>query len=125
MQDPTYPLVPIANVFAAILVILTLVTSGVRGAYNRGVVMFEGWVLVGLVITAVQTIIWRNTAKTIAPVFCDICAYLGLTLLFARVWIRSVLTLQLTISVTSRDWADGWHSRLFLRHHKEAVDYRA
>ena len=72
--DPTYPLVPIASIFAAVLVLLTFITSGVRGAYNRGVVMFEGWVLVGLLITAVQTIVWRNTYDIIAPVFCDICA---------------------------------------------------
>ncbi|VDC06354.1 unnamed protein product [Peniophora sp. CBMAI 1063] len=73
MQDPTYPLVPIASIVAAVLVLLTLITSGVRGAYNRGVVMFEGWVLVGLIITAVQTIVWRDTSHIIAPVFCDIC----------------------------------------------------
>ena len=76
MQDPTYPLVPIASLLAAVLVILTFITNGVRGAYNRGVVMLEGWVLVGLLITVVQSIVWRDTYEIIAPVFCDICEFL-------------------------------------------------
>ena len=82
MQDPTYPLVPIASIVAAVLVLLTFITSGVRGAYNRGVVMFEGWVFVGLLITAIQTIVWRDSYELIAPVFCDICTSLLFAILF-------------------------------------------
>ena len=72
MADTTYPLIPAANILAAILVSLTLIASGLRGPYNRGVVMFEGWVLVSLVRIAIQTIIWHGSDELRAPVFCDI-----------------------------------------------------
>ncbi|KZV63667.1 STE3-domain-containing protein [Peniophora sp. CONT] len=80
MGDPTYPLTPASNIIAATLLSLTLVTSGVRGPYNRGVIMLKGWVLVGLVITSMQTIMWHNTYEVIAPVLCDIVSRLRLGL---------------------------------------------
>ena len=75
MQDPTYPLVPVANLLAACLVVHSLVSSGLRGAYTRGVVILGAWILMGDLITAVQAIVWRNSYDVRIPVFCDICVY--------------------------------------------------
>ena len=73
MRDPTYPLIPVANFFAAFLLIVTLVSNGLRGAHTHGVVMLEGWVLVQVMIIAIQSIVWRESWHVMIPVFCDIC----------------------------------------------------
>ncbi|KZV66810.1 STE3-domain-containing protein [Peniophora sp. CONT] len=100
MQDPTYPLVPIASIFAVVLVLLTFVTSGYRGAFNRGVVMFQIWVLVGLLITAIQSIVWRDTVQIIAPVFCDISSHLAIGLTVGIPACSFVITRRLWLIVS-------------------------
>ncbi|KZV63668.1 fungal pheromone STE3G-protein-coupled receptor [Peniophora sp. CONT] len=77
MAEPTYPLVPIMNILAAVLISLSFLTSNLRGPYNRGVVMLKGWVLVGLINTSAQTILWHNSTRVFAPVFCDISSHLA------------------------------------------------
>ncbi|KZV65882.1 hypothetical protein PENSPDRAFT_586152 [Peniophora sp. CONT] len=81
MLDPTYPLIPILNICAAFLLVVTLALNTARGAYNRGVLMLEGWVLVQVLLMAIQSIVWRDSWHNIAPVFCDISSHMwqGLT----------------------------------------------
>ncbi|VDB87268.1 unnamed protein product [Peniophora sp. CBMAI 1063] len=76
MRDPTYPLIPIANIVASVLLIATLVSNSHRGAYNHGVIMLEGWVLVQVLIMAIQSIVWRDSWEIKIPVFCDISSHL-------------------------------------------------
>ena len=75
MRDPTYPLIPIANICAAFLLSVTLVSNTIRGAHNRGVLMLQGWVLVQVILMAVQSIVWSDSWQIIAPVFCDVCEF--------------------------------------------------
>ncbi|VDB94034.1 unnamed protein product [Peniophora sp. CBMAI 1063] len=72
MGISAYPLVPVANSLAALLIILTLVSNGVHSGHNRCVVMFQGWVLTGVLLVFLQSVIWSHTDKNVAPVFCDI-----------------------------------------------------
>ena len=72
MHAATYPLVPIANALGASLIVLTLVANRVNGGHNRGVIMFQGWVLTGVLMVFLQSIIWNGTSDNLAPVFCDI-----------------------------------------------------
>ena len=66
MQDPTYPLVPTASALGALLVVLTLAASGARSAFNRGVVMFQAWMLLGLLLT-LET--WRGMLACMRHIF--------------------------------------------------------
>ncbi|KZV68625.1 hypothetical protein PENSPDRAFT_509203 [Peniophora sp. CONT] len=38
--------------------------------------MLQGWVLMGVVMIAIQSIIWSDTYENLAPVFCDITSHL-------------------------------------------------
>ncbi|KZV65884.1 hypothetical protein PENSPDRAFT_586173 [Peniophora sp. CONT] len=44
--------------------------------------MLEGWVLVQVLIMAIQSVVWRDSWNVIAPAFCDISSHLyqGLTI---------------------------------------------
>ena len=76
MRDPTYPLIPVANLLAACILVATLVSNSIRGAHNRGVIMLVGWTFVQDLIMAIHSIVWSDSSDNIAPVFCDICAFL-------------------------------------------------
>ncbi|VDC06349.1 unnamed protein product [Peniophora sp. CBMAI 1063] len=72
-MDPTYPLVPVANLLAAFLTFLTFLTTPLRDSWNFGVCMLSVWVSLSCFFTGIQAVIWRDNADTtILPVFCDI-----------------------------------------------------
>lgn len=71
-MDPTYPLVPIANVIAFFLCLAPLLTGLMRRSWNVGVIMYALWVAVESLTTAVNTIVWSDNVKNVAPVWCDI-----------------------------------------------------
>ncbi|VDB89234.1 unnamed protein product [Peniophora sp. CBMAI 1063] len=97
MLDPTFPLAPISNIVASILVLLTLVTSSYRGPYDRGIVMLKGWVMIGLFKMSIQTIVWRNSYEIILPVFCDISSHLEIGLAVGLPACSLVMTRRLWI----------------------------
>ncbi|KAI0309274.1 pheromone A receptor-domain-containing protein [Amylostereum chailletii] len=75
-MDPTYPLVPIANLLSAFLVLLALLSNGVRQSWNTGVTMFGFWIFVVAVCIGVNTIVWSDNTNNSAPVWCDISSHL-------------------------------------------------
>lgn len=71
-MDPTYPLVPIANLVSCFLVVLALLGTASR-PWNIGVCMFAIWTALSCINTAVNTIVWKDNVENVAPVWCDIC----------------------------------------------------
>ncbi|KAI0318444.1 GPCR fungal pheromone mating factor [Amylostereum chailletii] len=75
---PHYPLVPVANVIASVLILLSVINSSSRHAWNAGVVMLGVWIFALGLITAVDAIVWSNNVDIVSPVWCDISTRIGL-----------------------------------------------
>lgn len=72
-MDPTYPLAPIANFVACVLVLLPLFSTSIRsGSWNVAVTMFVIWTVLASIIDGVNAIIWFDNVDDVAPVWCDI-----------------------------------------------------
>lgn len=70
-MDPTYPLVPIANFLACILV-LSSMSKNMFQSWNIGACSFAIWVIIMALIVAVDSIIWADNVDNVAPIWCDI-----------------------------------------------------
>ncbi|VDB87269.1 unnamed protein product [Peniophora sp. CBMAI 1063] len=103
MKDPTYPLVPIANICAAAMIVTTLVSSKLRGAHNRGIVMLAGWVLAQVAIISIQSIVWRDSWQIMIPVFCDITSHLWQALVVGIPACSFLITRRLWHAVQGRE----------------------
>ncbi|KZV62273.1 fungal pheromone STE3G-protein-coupled receptor [Peniophora sp. CONT] len=51
-------------------------------AWNIGVLLLGGWVMVRTFFRGVEGIVWRNSTKDLAPVWCDISTHLVIGSLF-------------------------------------------
>lgn len=71
-MDPTYPLVPIANFLASILVVVPLFHMITR-SWNTGVYVFALWLFLQNITFASSTIAWSSDANDRSPIWCDIC----------------------------------------------------
>lgn len=70
-MDPTYPLIPIVNFLSFVLVVLPLLTK-FRRAWNTGVCMLAIWIAVETFTNGVNSIVWSDNVKNVAPTWCDI-----------------------------------------------------
>lgn len=75
IMDPTYPLVPIANLLASVLVLLPFSRQALR-SWNIGVCFFAFWLVVQTFSIGVNCIIWRDNTDIVAPVWCDISTFI-------------------------------------------------
>ena len=73
-MDPTFPLVPIANFTACILVLLSM-SRNMFQYWNIGACSFAIWIIVQSFTIAIRTIMWSDNVENIAPVWCDIGAF--------------------------------------------------
>lgn len=73
-MDPTYPLVPIANIIGCALTLIPLFHMHAR-SWNTGVYVFVLWLFLSCFQTAINTMVWANDVEDRAPVWCDICKY--------------------------------------------------
>lgn len=69
--DPTYPLLPIFAFLGFIVSLIPL--SWHLQAWNAGTCVYMIWTSFACLIQFVNAIVWKDTARTIAPVWCDIC----------------------------------------------------
>jgi hypothetical protein len=69
-MNPTYPLVPVCNVIAAVLVLLPL--KQLFHAWNVGLCVLSVWLFLACLSMTVSTIVWKNNVDLVLPVFCDI-----------------------------------------------------
>ena len=70
-MDPTFPLVPTANLLACILVLASLSKSMFQ-AWNVGVCSFASWLIIGTLGVAINAIIWPDNVDNVAPAWCDL-----------------------------------------------------
>lgn len=70
-MDPRYPLAPVANFIAVLLVLLPL-SCARRRPQNIGVLTYALWVLIDALTVGIDSVIWHNNVKDVAPVWCDI-----------------------------------------------------
>lgn len=68
--NSTYPLFPIFA-FLGFIVVLIPLPWHLR-AWNSGTCMYIAWTALGCLLHFVNSIIWRNNALNVAPVWCDI-----------------------------------------------------
>lgn len=71
--NPTYPLFPIFAFLGFVLVLIPLPWH--LQAWNAGTCMYIAWTAVACLLQFVNSVVWRNNALNIAPVFCDICTF--------------------------------------------------
>ena len=79
-MDPTYPLVPIANLTGFILVLLSMSKSMFQ-FWNIGAFSFAIWVAIQNFTIAIRAIMWSDNVENIAPVWCDIGAFSSILLI--------------------------------------------
>ena len=70
--DPTYPLYPIANFLASVMLLLVLLTSFVRQSWNLGVAFLCFWLFFECLTDGVNAIIWSDNADVKLYIYCDI-----------------------------------------------------
>ncbi|KAI0314639.1 GPCR fungal pheromone mating factor [Amylostereum chailletii] len=75
-MDPTYPLVPVANLLSAFLVFMSLLARSMRQSWNAGVWMLGLWLFVQVLTVGVDTIAWSDNLEDLAPIWCDIVSHL-------------------------------------------------
>ena len=78
-MDPTFPLVPIANFIACLLVLLSIPKNALQ-IWNVGVWTLAIVVFLTSLSVAVNTIIWSNNVEDVAPLWCDIGEYYYISL---------------------------------------------
>lgn len=116
-MDPTFPLVPIANFLACLLIILSLSKSMFQ-SWNIGVLSYAFWTAVPSFTIAVNTIVWSDNVKDVAPVWCDIGQCLLIPINYAL----------LTIYTFSNAFTNGFqycNFGLSLHHNTETIQYHS
>lgn len=71
-MDPTYPLLPVAYIVSATLLLFVLVTSAIRQAWNLGVCVLSVLLCLLNFAQGVNAIIWSDNANIHVFVWCDI-----------------------------------------------------
>lgn len=69
--DPTYPLLPVFAFLGFVVGLIPLPWH--LQASNAGTCVYMIWASFACLIQFINSIAWRNTALSIAPVWCDIC----------------------------------------------------
>ena len=70
-MDPTFPLVPIAN-FAACVLVLCSMSRRMFQSWNIGACSIGLWVAAESFIRAINGIVWSDNVDNVAPYWCDI-----------------------------------------------------
>ena len=73
-MDATFPLLPIVNFLAFILILLSL-SRGMFRLWNVGQCSFAIWVALDALKVAINSIIWSDNVENQAPAWCDISEY--------------------------------------------------
>lgn len=103
-MDPTYPLAPIANFVACVLVLLPLFSTSIRsGSWNVAVTLFVLWTVLASIIQGVNAIIWSDNVDDVAPVWCDISKHSQTTaaLCIQSLTLRNLKQLATHVSYTN------------------------
>ncbi|TFK87807.1 fungal pheromone STE3G-protein-coupled receptor [Polyporus arcularius HHB13444] len=69
-MDPTFPLFPIFAGIGCVVILIPLPWH--LEAWNSGTCYFIFWTFLGCLNQLVNSIVWRNNALNVAPIWCDI-----------------------------------------------------
>ena len=69
-MDPTYPLIPVANVIASTLVLVPLIL--LFRTWQISISVYAMWICVKGLTTAVRAVVWNDNTRIVVPLFCDI-----------------------------------------------------
>ena len=72
IMDPTFPLVPIVN-FVAVVLVFSSMSKSMFQVWNVGACAFAIWVTIQSFTAAIGAILWSNNVKNSVPIWCDIC----------------------------------------------------
>lgn len=75
--NPTYPLFSVFALLSFFFVLIPLPWH--IQAWNVGTCAYIIWASVACLFEFINSIIWRNNALNLAPVWCDICIYIQLS----------------------------------------------
>ncbi|VDB91487.1 unnamed protein product [Peniophora sp. CBMAI 1063] len=73
--DPTYPLLPTAKFISASMLLLVLLSSFTRQAWNLGVAFLCFWLFIESLMDGANLIIWSDNADVKHYVYCDIVSH--------------------------------------------------
>lgn len=91
VMDPTYPLFPI---FAFLGFILSLIPLPWHfQAWNSGTCFYMMWASLACLNQFVNSIVWRGNILNPAPIWCDICKWMGAPLDYNRVILKKYVQL--------------------------------
>ena len=71
--DPTYPLLPVFAFLGFVVALIPLPWH--FQASNAGTCVYMIWTSLACLVQFVNSIMWRDTALDLAPVWCDICKF--------------------------------------------------
>ncbi|VDB92345.1 unnamed protein product [Peniophora sp. CBMAI 1063] len=74
--DPSYPLYPIACVFAATGLFLVLLTSAIRSRWNLGVSFLCFWLFLENLTFAINSVVWKDNGDIKHRIYCDLASHL-------------------------------------------------
>ena len=66
-----YPLAPIANFLACLLVLISLSKTMLQ-TWNVGACSFAMWIISQTLQFSINAIVWRKSVHNFAPIWCDI-----------------------------------------------------
>ncbi|KZV68484.1 STE3-domain-containing protein [Peniophora sp. CONT] len=93
--DPTYPLYPIACMFAAVALLSVLLSSFIRQNWNLGVTFLCLWLFFENLTNGVDAIIWSDNAEVKLYVYCDIVSHLKVITYVAKPMATFIITRRL------------------------------
>lgn len=70
-MEPTYPLAPVLNFISCFLILVSLLGIVTR-PWNTGVLMLVVYVSLKSLVIGINTAVWSNNVKDVAPIWCDI-----------------------------------------------------
>ncbi|VDB91254.1 unnamed protein product [Peniophora sp. CBMAI 1063] len=82
--DPSYPLLPIALILAAVMLLLVLLLASIRQQWNFGVAILCFWLFLQNATAAANTIIWSDNVDIKLEVYCDIVSRLQVLMVVVK-----------------------------------------
>ncbi|KZV75168.1 hypothetical protein PENSPDRAFT_748772 [Peniophora sp. CONT] len=102
---PGYPLYPIVCTLAAVMMLLTLLTSAVRGNWNLGVASLCFWLCLMLSSEVANAILWSDNADIKLYTWCDITSHLQLAYVAAQPMASLLISRRLYLVATLQSLA--------------------
>ena len=112
--DPTYPLLPVFAFLGFVVGLIPLPWH--LQAWNAGTCVYMIWASFACLIQFVNAIVWKETALSVAPVWCDICE--------CPIFLRATFEFSWTVdSDEIHHRGRRWHTCLDPLHQQTSLQY--